>query len=195
VGNGSLTDHTFSPKQHEVLHIMPNGQLHFALYDAQGNLMDADDTTYTYAGKPAKCLWCHEINLLRPFYAVTAVPGYQTPQQFTSLIQADMNVLHLYRGMLGSEIDYTRTQDHTFAELLYISFMEPTAERLALDWNMSPDQVKAKLAGLPVHANTEFSYSTELYTRSDVEALAPYQSVRVSDSAREKSAYEPDLIH
>ena len=60
-GSGSLADDSFHKAEMETLDLMPNGQLRFALYDLAGNPKAAATPSLTAAGKPSKCLWCHEI--------------------------------------------------------------------------------------------------------------------------------------
>jgi hypothetical protein len=81
-------------------------------------------------------------------------------------------------------------------ELLYLSFMEPSAERLAVEWQTTAEDVRQKLQGKPTHNNPEFAFLGDvLYNRKDIDVLSPYKSVRAADDARESSAYEPDIIH
>lgn len=194
-GNGSLINGTFVPAEFEAFDIMPNGQLRFMLFDAQGDAKTTADTALTAAGKPAKCLWCHEMSLTPPFFAQTSVPGYFSPTAFRSIIEKHMRTLDQWRLTLKSDLDFGRKQDHTIMELLYISFMEPSAERLAIEWSMTIEAVKEKLAGQPTHVHQEFPTLGDLYDRKDIEPFAPYAGIRVPDSAREYSAYEPDLLH
>ena len=70
-------------------------------------------------------------------------------------------------------------------ELLYISYMEPSARRLALEWNMTESEVLNLLAGLPMHEHEEFTFLGMLYDREDVESYAPYTALPVSSSVRE----------
>ncbi len=127
-GEGQLANNTFVPKELEVLDMMPNGQLRFAMYDMSGHLKTSADTIYGLGGKPAKCLWCHEGNFLENYISASQdVPGYHGRNAFNSLIHERQLMLEQYRNQLNSEIDYTQKQDHTLAELLYISFMEPSA--------------------------------------------------------------------
>ncbi|MES2656024.1 MAG: hypothetical protein V4620_10570 [Bacteroidota bacterium] len=193
-GQGSLPNHTFTEDKHEVLNIMDNGQLRFAIYDNAGQLIPTSDSMYTFAGKPAKCLWCHEIVIQEPFSAVTDVDGYRTIENFKSFISSKMNLLQSYRNTLQSVVNFNHRQDHTFAELLYISFMETSAERLAQEWNMSVAKVRQRLVGIPTHRHIEFDFLGDLYNRKDIDELGPYGYIKVPDSAREKSVYEPDLI-
>jgi hypothetical protein len=194
-GTGAVSQHTFVEKEHELLDVMRNGQLRFALYGADGALKPAADHTLTTAGKPAKCLWCHETHLLRPFEGRTNVPGYVSLGAFEQQIAMRMQQLRIARSKLVSRIDFGREQDHTLAELLYIGFYEPSAERVAREWNVPVAQVLEKLARLPTHAHEEFDFlRTRLYRRSDIDALAPYGVLEPPTDPREPSAYEPDLL-
>lgn len=193
-GTGSLHDGSFEPEEYETIDIMSNGQLRFAIYDKTGRLKTTSDSSMTFAGKTAKCLWCHEINLQPPYMAKTVVKGHHHPDTFRAFIDKARALLTSYRENLSGDIDFKQKQEHTFAELLYISFSEPSAERLALEWNMSPDSVKNKLKGFPTHTHHEFPFLGTLYDRKDVDEHSPYSYLRVPESAREYSAYEPDLI-
>lgn len=175
----------------EVAEQMRNGQFRFAIYDTTGILLSAANGA---AGKPAKCLWCHEIYIQTLHADQVDEPSFYSAEQFKYIVSRNTSVLKNYRNTLTSDIDYERKQDHTFTELLYISFMEPSAERLALEWGMSLESVKEKLAGLSTHLHAEFGYLGKLYFRDEVDKLAPYTSVIPPSSAREKSLYEPDLI-
>ena len=193
-GEGSITDGTFHEVEFETLDIMPNGQLRFALYDKNGNLKSSASPALTDAGKPAKCLWCHEIKI-QPLNFMESVAGYYTYEQFKSIIQEDQNILDLYRTLLPSDIDFTKKQDHTFGELLYISFMEPSAFRLAQEWSITESEVGSILGGLNTHKHHEFSFlGDKLFVRIDVDDFAPYDVARVPENAREYSVYEPEII-
>ena len=60
-GTGSLPHHSFQKTDIETLDLMENGQLRFGLYDLEGHLKAATTPALTAAGKPSKCLFCHEI--------------------------------------------------------------------------------------------------------------------------------------
>lgn len=190
--NGKLQNGDSTINSFEVAELMENGQFRFAIYDTLGNLLTAANGA---AGKPSKCLWCHEINIQTLHSEQTDLAGYYSAQQFKYIVLRNTTILTNYRNTLVSDIDYTKKQDHTFAELLYISFMEPSAERLALEWNISIDEVNKKLAGLPTHIHNEFGYLGQLYFRDEVDKYAPFLSVKPPSSAREKSLYEPNLIN
>ena len=193
-GEGSITNGTFQEVEYETLDIMPNGQLRFALYDKNGNLKSSASPELTDAGKPAKCLWCHEIKL-QSLNVMESVSGYYTYEQFKNILLEEQNMIDLYRKTLSSTIDYTKTQDHTLGELLYISFMEPSTFRLAQEWSMTEAEVASVLGGLSTHKHGEFTFlGDKLFSRKDVDGRAPYQVTRVPDNAREHSVYEPEII-
>lgn len=193
-GSSSSGAGNFKTKEYEVLRMMANGQLGFAIYNEDGQLIPASDKALTSAGKVGNCLWCHETNIGYPFYAKTAVPGYATPDMFKSIARKTQDDILLYRSSLNSDIDFSELTEHALTELLYISFMEPSAERLSYEWHMHIDSVKQRLKKIPTHTHTEFAFLGTLYHRKDVDPLAPYSSIRVAESARESSAYEPDLL-
>ena len=194
-GTGTIADGSFEKKEIEVLEFMKNGQLRFALYDLGGNLKTNASPALTSAGKPSKCLWCHEIRLQPAFKNLVDTPGYYTTQQFGTLIAERMKLVDQYRERLDSRVDFKRTQDHTFAELLYLTFMEPSAERLALEWNLPVEQVTVLLKAKPTHKQEEFAWlGSRLYRRQDVDALAPYPVIKVASDPRELSTYEPEML-
>lgn len=185
---------TMDIKEYEVMDIMPNGQLRFAIYDQFGTLLDAADTAYSFGGKPAKCLWCHETNINRNFALSGSHPEFLSVEDFNEQVDAFQSNLQQHRATLNTDLNYASPQAHTKAERLYISFMEPSASRLAREWNKTEDEVKALLISLPVHDHDEFSYMKNLYHRRDVEPFAPFKSLSVSKDAREGAGPEPNLI-
>ncbi len=192
--DGSVANGTQIVYEHEVAELMPNGQFRFSIYDVQNNLLEVSNTAKTNSGKPSKCLWCHEINI-QTFHTIqTDVPGYYGADMFKHVVSSNTLTLNSYRNTLKSDIDFSKTQDHTFAELLYISFMEPSSLRLAIEWNMGESEVKNLLIGIPTHINAEFNFLGTLYDRKDIDSFAPYKGIKVPDSAREYSPYEPNLI-
>jgi len=199
-GRGSLKDGSFQKEDIETLEFMQNGQLHFALYDLSGKLRTAATAELTRAGKPSKCLWCHEINLNPPFLNKTELPGYYSTQEFKDLVARQMRLIAGYRQTLKSKVDFRKTQDHTNAENLYLSFAQPTAERLAAEWNMRLDDVTRILraGSLKPHPHSEEAddgiLGDALYDRNEVDTLAPYVGVPGPTDFREPSSYEPDLL-
>ena len=91
----------------------------------------------TRAGKPAKCMWCHESGLMMSLIDYPAVERLLRPgRDFDALIAAAARVAELVSRRLDTQIDYRNRQDHTFAELLYLSFEEPSRQRLAREWGV-----------------------------------------------------------
>jgi hypothetical protein len=194
-GAGSLAEGNFRVLEHEAVDVMPNGQLRFALYDLGGMLKPVADDRLTTAGKPSKCLWCHETEFSPPFRGRTSVEGYRSLAEFERQIAEFNSALGQARQGLDSEIDFERKQDHVFAELLYLSFYEPSAQRLAQEWNIEADDVSALLESLSTHAQSEHEFlGNRLYERHLVDQYAPYATIAVPTDPREASIYEPDLL-
>lgn len=190
-GTGSLDDGSFVARELELLDVMANGQLRFAVYALDGSLKPAATRELTAAGKPAKCMWCHESHLLKTFVDFSPVKGYYDRDEFDALVARRNVLLAEFRRGLDTQIDYDEHQDHTFAELLYLSFEEPSRERLAREWGVSPAQAAERLRGKPTHAHAEFTFlGAELYRREDVERLAPYEVFPAPHHVRELSPEE-----
>jgi hypothetical protein len=199
-GTGSLPHHSFQKTDIETLDLMENGQLRFGLYDLEGHLKAAATPALTAAGKPSKCLFCHELNLQPPFRNVTEVEGYYGTKEFTAFVADAARIVASYRKTLKSKVDFTGLRDHSQAETLYLSFAEPTASRLASEWNIPLDRVQQLLASrnLRTHPHTEAFdnefLGDELYDRNEVDSLAPYATIRGPSDMREASSYEPNLL-
>ena len=192
-GNGSLEDSSFTQQEYETLDLMPNGQIRVGVYDADGQLKANGSPELSFAGKPGKCLWCHEMYLQPLFTENPIKPGYMNPEDFQDYITAGNHQLDSVRAQLHTDITYGNRQDHTYSELLYISFMESSANRLAQEWKMDSSQVQSRVAPFPSHIYEEFPFLGSLYPRDTTDILAPYHSVRVPSSAREFSSYEPKI--
>jgi hypothetical protein len=202
-GTGSISDRTFQKAEIETLDFMDNGQLRFALYDLNGHLKAHTTPSLTTAGKPSKCLWCHEIRLLPPGRNMTDVPGYLPTKEFVALVEKLMHTVDDYRGGLSSKVYFQHLDDHSYAEDLYLFFAEPTAARLAAEWAMPLEDVRHRLQaqGLQPHAAKDLSFmggefaGNNMYRRADVDPLAPYEVVRGPADSREPSEDEPDLLN
>jgi len=199
-GAGSLRDHSFQKNDIETLDFMENGQLRFGLYDPDGHLKAATTPALTAAGKPSKCLWCHEINLQPPFKNVTDLDGYYSTKEFRDFVTAATRVVGDYRRTLAAKVDFKGLQDHSNAEDLYMSFAEPTASRLAAEWNLPLDRVQQLLASRNLHTHPHSEriddgiLGDDLYDRNEVDSLAPYAAIRGPSDMREASGYEPNLM-
>lgn len=177
----------------EVLDFMPNGQLRFMLYDDAGNLAPAAPLATTRAGKPSKCLWCHEVVVQPLFQSTPDQAGFFTSEYFQAVVDSTNRLLDAYRSTLPTALDHTEKQAHTQSELLYIAFMEPSLERVAREWGLSLTATQEILKDFPTHQFSEFPFLGELYYRNWIDSLAPYRSERPPDSVREPG-WEPNFF-
>ena len=174
----------------ETVDIMANGQLRFGIYNANGDLINSTDPKVSNAGKPAKCIWCHESKIQPIFVPQNDYPGYLTSQMLTDTIDYFRNQLSDKQSLLTSGVNFSALQEHTETEVEYIAFMEPSVERLMIEWQMSEKQVLKLTDGLKTHQHPEFSFLGELFDRADIETISPYQSLGVSSSIREFAEVE-----
>lgn len=193
-GIGNLKDGNFEVQFHEVMDVMPNGQLRFAIYDAQNNLVANSPKRLGESGKPGKCIWCHEIVFQPLFISTDSLHGEINPRQFQNLIERQNDALKAYRETLESEIDFNKTQDHTFMELLYISYMEPSINKLSKEWNVEEARIKLLFKNEIVHQHHEFDFLSNIYFRTKIDKHSPYKFIKVSEDVREPSMFEPNFI-
>lgn len=193
-GTGSVADSTFVTKEFETLNMMDNGQLRYLIFNHDGNLVTNADPALSPSGKPGKCMWCHT-SRIQPLFATNAdVPGYLNSANFLDKVNATNQLLTNFRIQYPAGLDWTQPEDHTLSELLYISFMEPSLERVAVEWGIDIATTSQILSGLPQHTYDEFPFLGNLYHRSSIDSLAPYHVERVPLSAREQSLYEPNFF-
>lgn len=192
-GYGSLIKKTFTPVKFETIAIMSNGQFRYAVYDKAGKLSDAANPEISSAGKPAKCMWCHEIVIQPLFSPNLAVAGMMTNDEFKLKVEEIQLRLNNYRKTLSTEIDFTKRQDHTQSELLYIGFMEPSDYRLKQEFGEDSVGLKQALK-LRTHTYNEFPFLGNLYIRKKIDKLFAYPRIPVPDFVREKSNMEPDYF-
>lgn len=193
-GTGDVRFGSFKAKAYEVFDIMENGQLRFAIYDEQGNLSAASEKKFGIAGKPSKCLWCHEIYIEPLFEKNDSVKGYMTPSQFKAINAEQMKALNLYRENLSSDVDFSKKQDHALMELLYISYMEPSVFKLSGEWDQDELKLAEKLKLMEKHNHREYSFLNNLFRRAEVKRFSPYASVQLPDSIWEENDNEPNIF-
>ena len=181
--------------EYETIELLPNGQLRFGIFDIDGNRKNNADKTHSNAGKPAKCMWCHESNINQMFNSQNDYTGFLSYTDFQNTLLNYRESNRTQKLALTDGVDFAQTQQHTLTELLYISFMEPSAERLSVEWNLTITQVQDLLSGLPTHIYDEFSFLGTLYDRKDVESLAPAQGLSVSSHVREASVIEVNHLN
>lgn len=180
--------------EYETIEIMENGQLKFGIFDAAKNRVNVANKEHTNAGKPAKCMWCHESNINQLFTIQNDFPGFLTNQQLNDTLIKFNNGLKQKQDFLTEGVNYSNTQDHVMLELAYITFMEPSALRLSNEWNINKTEVENLLSSLPTHEHEEFPFLGILYDRNDIEQFAPYKSLEVSTNIREASTIEVNHI-
>jgi len=186
--NGAVTEY-------ETIELLDNGQLRFGIFDANGIRKNNADPTHSNAGKPAKCMWCHESSIQPLFTVQNNHNGFLPYTDFRDRLLDFRTSHNTLKNNLPMGVDFSQTQQHTLTELLYISFMEPSAERLSREWNLTLTEVQNRLAGLPTHTYDEFPFLGNLYHRKDIESLAPLQSLSVSDHVRELSQTEVNHLN
>ncbi|WP_299098583.1 hypothetical protein [uncultured Winogradskyella sp.] len=181
--------------EYETVEIMPNGQLKFGIYDIDGALKEAGNSKITKAGKPAKCIWCHEVVIQPLFRKQQNHEGYLSYIKFNDTLKYFNRELQDFQDKQWNDPSITNKKLHTELELLYIAFMEPNAERISKEWNLPLADVKKKLAHLETHTHHEFPFLGNLYRRKDIDALAPIKYIEVPGSIREQSSNEVNLLN
>ena len=181
--------------EYETIELLPNGQLRFGIFDVNGNRKNNADPSHSNAGKPGKCMWCHESTINQMYNTQNDYAGYLTYNEFQNTLISYRESNRKQKLTLTNGVDFSQTQQHTLTELLYISFMEPSAERLSQEWKMSLMQVQGLLSNLPTHIYTEFPFLGNLYYRKDIESFAPFQGLSVSSSVREQSEIEVNYLN
>lgn len=174
-------------EEFETIELMSNGQLKFGIFDADSTLMDGAKKHITNAGKPAKCMWCHESTIQSIFKKQLTKLGFMIPTDVKKYLDNFKTKHCSLQEKLASKshLKFQNRLDHTKAELLYISFMEPSAKRLSAEWGITEQKVRKMLQKEKTHFHFEFHFLGELYDRSAVEKFAPFKSISVSPSIRE----------
>jgi hypothetical protein len=193
-GNGSPDSGTFVQTSCEVFDVMKNGQLRFAVYDVNGNLIPGAESEHSHAGKPSKCMWCHEISVLPLFVQNPEPQRGISLAAFSQLVDSAQKQIDAYRNSLHSLVDFSQKQAHTQGELLYISFMEPSVLRLSNEWNVDTTAAKKRMGNLPLHVYPEFPFLGNAYFRYYADSATGYSIAKVPVSVRELYSGEPDYF-
>lgn len=179
----------------ETVDLMQNGQPRFGIYNKDGIRVPNTDPTHSFAGKPAKCMWCHESSIQPLFSEQENKEGFLPYLEFKDRLDEFRDTHKNSQSSLSDGVDYQELQQHVFSELLYITFMEPSAERLSLEWNMSVSEIQNLLAEFSTHTHSEFVQLGDLYYRNEIDHLAPLDGLEVSSSVREQSETEVNYIN
>jgi len=193
-GEGQVDKGSFNAVEFEAMDIMKNGQLRFMVYDRHGALLAAGNKSFGESGKPAKCIWCHEINIQPLFRATDTIKGFMSPHEFLQKIKNQNKLLNDYRATLNSEINFKNLQDHTYQELIYIGFMEPSVKKLSQEWNIPVEKLNMLLQNKAKHVHHEFKFLGELMHRDEVKNSSIYRPGSLPASIREENESEPDYF-
>lgn len=172
--------------EYETVELLENGLSRFALYDLEGNLKNAGDKRITEAGKPGKCMWCHETGIQPIFRKQINMKNHITTENFLDSLIRYNKELKNYQDRVWQDAFIKNRKLHTEMEIAYITFMEPSIEQLSNEWQITMPQVKKKVAHLKSHKHHEFNFLGELYHRKDVDNLSPFKVLRVPESIREE---------
>ena len=181
--------------EYETVDLMSNGQVRFGIYNKDGLRISATDSTHSSAGKPAKCMWCHESGIQPLFSVQDDFNGFIPYLDFKDLLVDFKSSHRNLQNSLVDGVDFQESLQHTQTELLYISFMEPSAERLSLEWSKDINEIENLLDGIPTHVYEEFPFLGNLYHRKEIEQFAPFSGLQVSSSIREESDIEVNYIN
>ncbi len=178
----------------ETLEISENGQPIFAIFSADSIRLDYADPAISTSGKPAKCMWCHESKINPLFSKQSNYPGYLTAKQLEDTLIFFRSHHESKQTTLPNGVDFSQNEEHVQMELQYIMYQQPSAQRLASEWNMTIAEVEALLINQLKINNTEFMFLPEGYVRIEVNKFAPISEIRTSTFVREPSSIEVNYI-
>lgn len=179
----------------ETMELMENGQYKFAIFDADSQRINSAPRATSNAGKPAKCMWCHESKINPTFAVQKDSTGFLTYQQLQDTLLHLRSKVSQVQNSIQSGVDFSNNQEHTQMELQYIMFMLPSPLRLSNEWGRSQNEVLTLLANEKRTLHPEFSFLPAGYTRMSVERFSPHKGLVTSSLVREESAYEVSYIN
>lgn len=146
---------SFKPEEFEVFDYMPNGQTRFAIYDLEENLITAAKEDIGIGGKPAKCMWCHTSKISKLLFVQTETEGYKTIDEYSGIIKRQNNLIWqtISKTLKGNFIA-EQAEEHSYAELLYLGYEEPTFYRLRKEgYGIELEKWKTE-----THTNEEYKF-------------------------------------
>jgi hypothetical protein len=172
-GEGSLESGDFEIGTTEVVDLMANGQPRYALYDSQGALIPAPEEVGSPIGQPGRCMWCHEQHLMNTVEQ-PEIKGSISWAEFSAQITTQQALIDAYRAEDQTATDFTEHQVHAWSELLVETFLAPSPSRVALEWDLSLEEVAALVESTPLstHTSEEYPDFGLLLTRSEVDAAS-----------------------
>ena len=179
------------PLEVEVIDLMASGQQRFALYGPDGRLLPAADPTHVPAGQPAKCMWCHEGNLMSGTPDNPTTPPHASYADWISALGGMTDTLTAHRAATPAAFDWADPQVHTDAEWVVREFLLPTPDRVARELGWTEDEVQARIdaGALDAGPDPEWPDRGVVLRRSDIDALMPdYAPLAVLDDGRDAAA-------
>lgn len=170
----------FDPQEFEVFDFMDNGQPRFAVYGADGNLKQGGDASLSVAGKPSKCMWCHESGVQLPFRLINNNPDKpELLGDFKNLVSGQNKIIVDYYKELTTEIDTFRfdKRSHYLAELLYITYQDPPKLRAINELKLVGNLVGRKDLKVIDSVHHEFKFLKMLVSRKELDKLLAYKSL------------------
>ncbi len=177
--------------EHETIDVMANGELRFAIYWPDGHLSASADPALGAAGKPARCMFCHESRLSPVFtpHAFGESPTEPDGQQlldraaFLRRVKGDNAQLWQFRLSEPRLVEHRIRDQHSQGELLIVGFLEPSFARLVSEWAVPEAMVAWLTKGLPTHHEAVYHVDPALcFDRADVDSRSPYQVAKVPSS-------------
>ncbi len=181
---GDLKTNTISVDHTETLDLMPNGQVRVGIFDKEGKRINEADPRLSSGGRPAKCLWCHEVFFAAPFGAKTDYEGYMSLARFFDRTKKINAAFTEYRKELETDFHHELYWEHEYAELLYLKYEEPSFHRLMQETELDSLRLSTELVGIPMHINQEHPHMGELYYRKDLPTIFQFKEIDLTTSSR-----------
>lgn len=178
----------------EAFDIMENGQLRFGVYDANGNRINVAAPVFSNAGKPGKCMWCHESAIQPLLSPQINLQGYLPAEQLDDTLWYYRLNHKNQQALLLNGVDFTDMGGHVGMELSYISYLEPSAEQLALEWGVEVEEVLSILSELETHEQEEYPFLGERFWRHEVNEFSPISFLASPKDVRESTGQEINLL-
>ena len=187
----SLDD--FKSEEFEVFDYMPNGQPRFAIYGLDGKLRAAANPEISGAGKPAKCMWCHESQVSATFMAKTDTDGYLSLLEVNTMVMQQNELLMQFHDQRKSDLNFSKMHEHELAELIYVGFSHPDSTRISSE---SVKKEGLNLDRLEFHSFEEYKHLEgfeKSWQRSQIDSLYHPDALK-TPKMREASDFEPNYL-
>lgn len=180
----------------EVFDYMSNGQPRFAIYDLAGNLKPAAHPLLSKAGKPSKCMWCHESQVSATFLAKTETEGLLSLLNVNEIVLEQNEWIMDFHTKRNSDLDFTKIHQHELAELLYVGFSFPDSVRLASEFSKTniafPELEKLKTTAFKEYKNRPGFEKT--FLRNQIDSILGADYIK-TPHMRNVSNVEPNFLN